>query len=239
MPTNNSINSQDPIQVAKGGTGQSTLTTAFGILAAGTSATAGIQNIGTGSAGQILKSNGSSSLPTFVAPSSVGGSMVLLHTITFNNTAFNYDLTSYVTGYDIYKFIASGVETPTGVNPDISIQFSTNAGTSFITTGYKTQFTYFQGAGGSGSAANVNRIPIVFVNGTAAYLNQGEVMMTGYGGSSGAYIHGTNLTNFSTDSIPQIVGGYYFGSGLNGIRITNNAASNFITGKFSIYGIAT
>ena len=60
MPTNNSINSQDPIQVAKGGTGQSTLTTANGILAAGTTATGAIQNIGTGSAGQVLTSNGTS-----------------------------------------------------------------------------------------------------------------------------------------------------------------------------------
>ena len=102
MPTNNSINSQDPIQVAKGGTGQSTLTTANGILAAGTSATGAIQNIGTGSAGQVLTSNGTS-LPSFQAAPS--GAMVLLHTITFNNTAFNYDLTSYVTGYDTYKFI--------------------------------------------------------------------------------------------------------------------------------------
>ena len=58
MPTNNSINTPKPIDVSSGGTGQSTLTTANGILAAGTTATGAIQNIGTGSAGQVLTSKG-------------------------------------------------------------------------------------------------------------------------------------------------------------------------------------
>ena len=69
MPTTNAINSQDPIQVAKGGTGVSTLTTANGILAAGTTATGAIQNCGAGSAGQVLTSNGASALPSFQTPS--------------------------------------------------------------------------------------------------------------------------------------------------------------------------
>jgi len=66
MPTNNSINSQDPIQVSKGGLGVNS-TTAFGILAGGTTSTGAIQNCGTGSAGQILTSNGASALPSFQA----------------------------------------------------------------------------------------------------------------------------------------------------------------------------
>jgi len=66
MPTNNSINTPKPIDVSSGGTGQSTLTTANGILAAGTTATGAIQNIGTGSAGQVLTSNGTG-LPSFQA----------------------------------------------------------------------------------------------------------------------------------------------------------------------------
>jgi len=75
MPTNNSINSQDPIEVAKGGTGVSTLTTANGILAAGNTALGAIQNIGTGSAGQVLTSNGTS-LPSFQAAGGGSGKLV-------------------------------------------------------------------------------------------------------------------------------------------------------------------
>lgn len=165
--------------------------------------------------------------------------MVLLHTITFNNTASSYDITPYVTGYSTYKFIGSAVETPTGFNPDISIQFSTDGGTTWITSGYKTQFFYFTGAGSSGSNATTNRITGIYVNGTATYINQGDFIMTGYGSSSGAIIQGTCATSFSTDYVPQILGGYYFGATLNGIRIINGPGTNYISGKFSIYGIAT
>lgn len=231
----NGVTSELP--VANGGTGLSTATTAYGVLAAGTTATGAFQNIGTGSAGEVLTSNGAGALPSFQAPSA--GAMVLLHTITFNNTASSYDITPYVTGYDIYKFIGSALETPTGVNPDISVQFSTNGGTTWITSGYKTYFAYFITGGTSGSNATTDRIPGIYVNGTATYINQGDFIMTGYGSSSGAIIHGTCMTSFAADFIPQILGGYYFGATLNGIRIINGNGTNYISGKFSIYGIAT
>lgn len=54
--------------VPKGGTGLSTLTTPYGILCAGTTATGNIQNAGTGTAGQVLTSNGANSLATFQTP---------------------------------------------------------------------------------------------------------------------------------------------------------------------------
>ena len=236
MPTNNAINSQDPIQVAKGGTGQSTLTTANGILAAGTSATGAIQNIGTGSAGQVLTSNGTS-LPSFQAAPS--GAMVLLHTITFNNTATNYDLTSYVTGYDTYKFIGSAVTNATGVNPLIGLQFSTNGGSTWLNTGYVTWYQYFGSGGSAGSNVYTDNVPILFLNQTANYLNSCEAIMTGYGGSSGAVVQSFMMTSANTNAFPQVSGGHYYGSTLNGVRITNPAGTNFIAGKFSIYGIAT
>lgn len=61
------------VSVADGGTGRSTSTTAYGLIAAGTTATGAHQTLATGSSGQILKSNGASALPTFQtgAPSDV------------------------------------------------------------------------------------------------------------------------------------------------------------------------
>jgi hypothetical protein len=53
------------LPVANGGTGVTTLTTAYGVLAAGTTATGALQNIGTGTSAQVLTSNGSGALPTF------------------------------------------------------------------------------------------------------------------------------------------------------------------------------
>lgn len=54
-----------PIPVASGGTGLTTLTTAYGTLTAGTTATGVVQNAGTGTTGQVLTSNGAAALPTW------------------------------------------------------------------------------------------------------------------------------------------------------------------------------
>jgi hypothetical protein len=58
------------INVAKGGTGVATMTTAYAPVAAGTTATGNLQvcSTGIGTSGNILTSTGSSSLPTFQAP---------------------------------------------------------------------------------------------------------------------------------------------------------------------------
>jgi hypothetical protein len=68
MPTNNAWNSQDPVQVAKGGTGIATAT-AYAPICAGTTATGVFQAASTGlaSAGYVLTSNGNASVPSFQA----------------------------------------------------------------------------------------------------------------------------------------------------------------------------
>jgi hypothetical protein len=63
--TNNSWNSQDPVQVAKGGTGIGT-TTAYSVLCGGTTATGAFQNVsGLGTAGHVLISAGAAALPAW------------------------------------------------------------------------------------------------------------------------------------------------------------------------------
>lgn len=54
-----------PITVSNGGTGLTT-TTAYGLIAAGTTATGNFQQVsGTGTSGQLLTSNGAGALPTW------------------------------------------------------------------------------------------------------------------------------------------------------------------------------
>jgi len=55
------------VTVPQGGTGLTTLTTAYGVVCAGTTATGSLQNAGAGTSGQYLKSNGASSLPSFAS----------------------------------------------------------------------------------------------------------------------------------------------------------------------------
>lgn len=65
MATNNAIDTENPIQVAKGGTGKPSLT-AYAVVCGGTTATGDLQSIASvGSSGEVLISNGSSALPTF------------------------------------------------------------------------------------------------------------------------------------------------------------------------------
>jgi len=67
-------NTSGTLAIARGGTGRVTSTTAYGLIAAGTTATGIHQTLATGTAGQILKSNGAAALPTFQtgAPADVG-----------------------------------------------------------------------------------------------------------------------------------------------------------------------
>jgi hypothetical protein len=65
MPTINAINSNDPVEVAKGGTGASSLT-AYAIICGGTTGAGVVQSIASvGTSGQVLTSNGAAALPTF------------------------------------------------------------------------------------------------------------------------------------------------------------------------------
>ena len=73
------------VSVADGGTGRSTNTTAYGIIAAGTTATGAMQTIAPGTSGHFLKSAGGSALASFAAISAAD--------ITGTTAQFNTALT--------------------------------------------------------------------------------------------------------------------------------------------------
>jgi len=234
MPTNNSINSQDPIQVSKGGTGQSTLTTANGILAAGSSPTSAIQNIGTGSAGQVLTSNGTS-LPSFQTAQS--GAMVLLHTITFNNTASSYDITPYLSStYKTYKFIATEVQNiGLGSGANLSIRVSTNGGTSFITSGYTSGLMNFLFSGvPSGPFTTTDRIIFCWLDVANTFYTSLDGLLTGYLSSTGVQF---TATQGRTGTEYYFTNSIYPSATVNGLQLVNSGGQNFTAGKVSIYGI--
>lgn len=69
MATKNSINSNIPIEITKGGTADASFTT-YAVICGGTTGTGPLQSIASvGTSSQILTSNGAAALPTFqVAP---------------------------------------------------------------------------------------------------------------------------------------------------------------------------
>ena len=96
MAENNAINAPLPLAVSQGGTGVATLTTAYGVLCAGTTATGDVQTLASlGSSGEVLTSNGAGALPSFQAAAvqftwavETGTSgTIVVNTGTFTNNA--------------------------------------------------------------------------------------------------------------------------------------------------------
>ena len=90
------------ITVAQGGTGQTTLTTAYGVLCAGTTATGSVQTLSSlGTSGQVLTSNGAAALPTWQTP---GAAALTYYTaslgadVSLTNTATYFDGPSVAQG---------------------------------------------------------------------------------------------------------------------------------------------
>jgi hypothetical protein len=96
------------VTVPQGGTGLTTLTTAYGVVCAGTTANGSLQNAGAGTSGQYLKSNGASSLPSFasldLATTTTQGVAYLNNPITIANNASNpntqMDIGAGIINYD-------------------------------------------------------------------------------------------------------------------------------------------
>ena len=132
MSTNNSINTPKPIDVSSGGTGLSTATTAYGVIAAGTTTTGAFQNIGTGASGEVLTSNGAGALPTFQA--AAGGSDVVLLSSQGMNGVNSLTFNSFVdnTVYNSYEVVMWGTN---GTNNEIHGQISTDNGATFVSSG--------------------------------------------------------------------------------------------------------
>jgi len=234
MPTNNSINTPKPIDVSSGGTGQSTLTTANGILAAGTTATGAIQNIGTGLAGEVLTSNGTG-LPSFQAAAG-GGDVVLLssqdlagvNSVTFNSFVNNTVYAGYV--LKLYGLV-------TTASDFFYMEISQDNGVTFLNTGYNHSSGQFNPGFG-------------FFNWQTA-ANDSKAIL-GYfatGGNSQLDLDllpfGENLTtnclgylSFWGGSTPNLVWSSYQHSATlaNAFKLYTASATNWTSGRASLYG---
>lgn len=101
------------ITVPQGGTGQTTLTTAYGVLCAGTTATGAVQTLSSlGTSGQVLTSNGAAALPTWQTP---GAAALTYYTaslgadVSLTNTATYFDGPSVAQGTSGTWFVSGTV----------------------------------------------------------------------------------------------------------------------------------
>jgi hypothetical protein len=125
------------LTVAGGGTGVTTLTTAYAPVCAGTTATGAVQVASTGlsTSGYVLTSNGASALPSFqAAGGGGGGGLTFIASVTASSSAtVNFDnmLTS---SYDNYVVVIENAFSSSNIN--LSAQFGTGGTPTYSTSGY-------------------------------------------------------------------------------------------------------
>lgn len=220
--------------VAGGGTGV-TSTTAYGLVAGGTTSTGALQNAGTGTSGQVYKSGGSAALGSWVAPSSIGA-FQLIQSKTASNSA-TLDFTTNVSSY--FTILAVVSVTPITSTDTLRMLVSTNGGVSYVGTGgYAGGITYCSTSGTTFTNANStaffqlsgpdNNGSSVSVHGLLTGISSGTMQLTG--------------TSVWNDTTLSTFGMGFFGgqsaSGVNALRF-QFSTGNISTGIITLYGMTT
>lgn len=144
MATKNMWQSKNPAEIFYGGQGNSSLTPTYSVLCSGTTTTNPIQIVGSnGTAGEVLTSNGSAALPTWQSNGTTDGALVFLQT-TSVTSASTLDITSIIDSTYLTYFISMfGYFNLPQVNTNqLNLLFSTNNGSSYLTTGYQSNVGY-------------------------------------------------------------------------------------------------
>ena len=173
MVTNNAWNSEDPAQVAKGGTGRASQT-AYAVICGGTTTTAAQQSVASvGTANQVLTSNGAGALPTFQ----------------------NVSVTGAITSVVSQVFTSNGTYTPTSgmVYCEIEVIGGGGAGGGANTT---TGSQYSNGGGGGAGeyARGIFDAATVGASQTVTIGAAGTGVSAGTGGSGGTTSVGALIT---------------------------------------------
>jgi hypothetical protein len=147
----NSIDTDYPVEVAAGGTGSQSFV-ANTPLVGGTTTTNPLQSVASvAGSGQILRSTGTSSIPTFQNVS-VSPSLVWLQTLSEDNTSNPIDFTISSTYSDYVLIIHELYPTVGGTIPQM--RFSTDGGSTYVNTTYYSGVNHL--ALGSATLNNVN-----------------------------------------------------------------------------------
>jgi hypothetical protein len=240
MATNNATNTSNPVTVAQGGTGDSSLT-AYAVMCGGTTSTGAVQSIaGVGTSGQVLTSNGAGALPTFQA-APTAGKLVLIQSQTASSSAsltFTTGISSYTQIF--VSFYAIQPATNTAI---FQMQMSKDGGSTYITTGYLSGL----------NSTPYNSTTITNNNSTSAWVltgveTSGDANKTSNGAfyilnanvAANPYISGHSADFDSTSATANInfFGGQGGSTGANAFKFLMSSG-NIAAGTVTLYGLAT
>lgn len=260
MATINAFGGANPLQLAIGGTNATTASgarTSLGLTDISTQSTTNhyvlvggssnaVTSVTPSTSGFVLTSTGTSSDPSFQAFSGTG-SMILISTNTFSSTS-SLALTGLSTTYDVYVLNLSNIVMGTNA-ADILINYSTNNGSSYLSSNYVWVSTYSSSTAGATFSTTYN--------GTAPFATSGALTNYAVGlNSSPTYKYNATFSIYGLGSAATAVGfGFWSGStaavtwvqGRNDFSNTATAVNaiqlipssgNFASGTVSLYGIA-
>lgn len=155
-----------PVGVTSGGTGVTTLTTAYGIVTAGTTPTGAVQTLAAGTSGQLLSSGGASATPTWLAdPISAGTNKGAVYA-TGTRTAVS---TGALTDGQILIGSTAGNPAAATITAGSGISV-TNAGNSITiaNTGASGQITLLKAGTGTDTSAGATNVDTFAITGLTA-----------------------------------------------------------------------
>lgn len=219
------------LAVTEGGTGLQTLTTAYGVLAAGTTATGNVQTIGAGTSGQVLVSGGAAALPSFQTPP-----MVLLSTQTASNSSTLFFNNTYITTtYKMYRVMFNQVLAATNGTSFI-MSLSTDNGSTFLNSGYSNGAWHIPY--NSTTISNTNSTSSCYLSVNAAVANTASI--SGYVDLVGMNSSVAYGSYYGQSQVP--LNGTWYSGTKSGTGVVNYvaflmASGNITSGSISLYGI--
>lgn len=229
------INSS-PMAVSFGGFGKNSLD-AYAVLAGGTTTTAPIQQIsGTGSATQLLTSNGSG-LATWQADGNTAttNGCVFLKTVTASNSAdLSFTSTDLSSTYKIFMIVVNNLA-PSSASVSLESFWSTDNGSSYLTSGYASGVNYITYNGTS--FTNVNSTIRIVLGKTTSLYYSGILYLYG---ANGALTSGPALWGITASDYPSVYGNVI--ATISGNPTINNIKFQFssgtiASGSISLYGM--
>jgi hypothetical protein len=219
------------VSVADGGTGRSTSTTAYGLIAAGTTATGAHQTLAAGATTEVLVGGGSAALPVWTAATGTGSpvraaSPTLTGTLTAaaitasGNTTLNGNtsLTSEVRHSGAVgqaRFETTGTAAPAGASGP-GIEIGTPGGVSTRILSYDRTANSYSGLLVIGSTVTIQpNASTVGVFSSTGLVVTGVVKTSSYTVATlpSAATVGAGATAFVTDATTAVFGGTVIGGG--------------------------
>lgn len=250
MATNNATNTSNPITVAQGGIGVSTLTTAYGVLTAGTTATGAVQTLSAlGASGTILTSNGAAALPSFQAAAGGSSALTKIATVTASASATVSFAAGLSSTYDNYLIIIENM-LPATDGVYLQMVVGTGGGPTYQNTGYSGLYAAVYGAGTT-YTMTANNTTSYYLSGTASSATNELIgSNTTETGSWQILISGINTANDKTimhsaayygynssrfDTIANGSGRWQGATVLTSLQFSLSSG-NITSGTFKLYG---